>query len=88
MISHALTDLAIHDNQPHPTDPSHMTDPHRLIPISMNEARYLIAALILEARPAGRAVLEQVLAWSHWRRRHQAQAQAAHYRRNLAIADC
>jgi hypothetical protein len=43
---------------------------------SVPEIRYLIARLLLSpiARPAF------VLAWSAWRRRHQAAAAAAHYR--------
>jgi len=45
-------------------------------PPSVPEIRYLIARLLLSRiiRPAF------VLAWSAWRRRHQAAAAAAHYR--------
>ena len=36
--------------------------------------------------PLGVLAIDFVLAWSDWRRRHQARAQAAHYRRPLARA--
>lgn len=41
------------------------------------EIRYLLARLLL--RPPIRARF--IMAWSVWRRRHQAKAAAAHYRR-------
>jgi hypothetical protein len=41
------------------------------------EIRYLLARLLL--RPPIRARF--IMAWSHWRRQHQAKAAAAHYRR-------
>ncbi|MBV8398552.1 MAG: hypothetical protein JOZ17_07415 [Acetobacteraceae bacterium] len=46
---------------------------------SVPEIRYLIARLLLSriTRPAF------VLAWSAWRRRHQATAAAAHYRAQI-----
>jgi hypothetical protein len=45
---------------------------------SVPEIRYLFARLLLQpiVRPAF------VIAWSRWRRRHQAKAAAAHYRRH------
>jgi hypothetical protein len=47
-----------------------------LIP-SVPEIRYLLTRLLLKP-PLGAAF---ILAWSLWRRRHQATAAAAHYQR-------
>ena len=44
---------------------------------SVPEIRYLLARLLLRP-PTGRAF---VIAWSLWRRRHQAAATAAHYKK-------
>ena len=49
----------------------------RLIPLSANEIRRLLAKLALT--PV--ACIEQVLHWSRWRRKRQFQARACHYRR-------
>jgi SRSO17 transposase len=49
-----------------------------LVPISVNEIRRLHATLTCPARSAS-----HVLAWSRWRRRHQARARRCHYRRRL-----
>ena len=59
-----------------------------LVPLTVPEIRRLLAALGLRVtRPArtGQAKMaEHVLAWSHWRRRHQAIARRCHYARHLA----
>jgi hypothetical protein len=47
---------------------------------SLPEIRYLLARLLLRAAPT----VHFVLAWSLWRRRHQAQAAKAHYQRQQA----
>jgi SRSO17 transposase len=52
--------------------------PEPLIPLSVNEIRRLHASLTCRAQTPGR-----VLAWSRWRRRHQARARHCHYRRRL-----
>jgi len=50
-----------------------------LIPLTIPEVRRLLVRLLWEqARP-----VEQVVAWSSWRRRHQARARRSHYRRRL-----
>jgi SRSO17 transposase len=49
-----------------------------LAPLSVNEIRRLHANLACPARSAS-----HVLAWSQWRRRHQARARNCHYRRRL-----
>jgi hypothetical protein len=51
-----------------------------LIPLTVPEVRRLLWRLVWRAAlpPAF------VLAWSVWRRRHQAQARRSHYRRHLA----
>jgi len=48
-----------------------------LIPLSSNEIRRLFGSLA----QVGRAGMTRVLQWSRWRRRRQAQARAAHYRK-------
>src|SRR5262245_44031508 len=49
-----------------------------LIPLTVNEVRRLHATLTYPAHSLG-----HVLAWSRWRRRHQARARRCHYRRRL-----
>lgn len=53
------------------------TTPHGLIPITVNEVRRLFHALIIE--PTRR--VGDVIAWSIFRRQHQAQAKIGHYAR-------
>jgi hypothetical protein len=48
-----------------------------LLPLTVPEVRHLLVALIWTA-PAPPGL---VLAWSRWRRRHQARARRAHYQR-------
>jgi SRSO17 transposase len=89
MVAFALTALATHDDQPAPaTTPHDLTHHSGPIAVTVNEARHLIAAIILAAQPVGRALIDHLLAWSTWRRHHQAHARAAHYRRRLGIAIC
>jgi hypothetical protein len=53
-----------------------------LLPLTVPEVRRLLCRLVwAPAAPA-----EQVLAWSRWRRRHQARARRCHYRRRLRRA--
>jgi hypothetical protein len=55
-----------------------------LVPLTVPEIRRLLAALGLAvALVPGEA--ERVLAWSSWRRRHQAVARRCHYTRHLAL---
>ena len=51
--------------------------PAGLIELTVNEFRRLFDALLLRARHT----LASLLAWSTWRRRHQARARESHYRR-------
>ena len=67
----AVTTAAAHDTQP----------ADGLIPLTVNEVRHLLVHLAIP-RPNPPAAF--VLAWSSWRRRHQARAQASHYRRQAA----
>jgi hypothetical protein len=46
-----------------------------------NEIRRLFATLVL----TGRLLADRILRWSGWRRRRQAQARAAHYRKRLKL---
>ncbi len=55
----------------------HTPTPAGLIPLTVNELRRLFDALLLSAQHT----LSRLLAWSTWRRRHQAIARACHYRR-------
>jgi hypothetical protein len=49
-----------------------------LLPLTVPEVRKLLCRLAW-----GRPPPERALAWSVWRRRHQARAQRCHYRRRL-----
>ena len=50
-----------------------------LIPLTVPEVRRLIYRLVwMPLRQA-----DMILAWSHWRRRHQARAKRCHYQRRL-----
>jgi hypothetical protein len=71
MLAHAiLTAIAVAERQRHP-----LGQPG-LIALTVNEIRRLFAKLITNnTRPAGFH-----LAWSRWRRAHQARARASHYR--------
>ena len=89
MVAFALTVLAIRDDQPQPAvTPHDLTHPTGPIAVTINEARHLIATIILAAQPAGRALIDHLLSWSAWRRDHQTHARAAHYRQRLSIATC
>jgi hypothetical protein len=48
-----------------------------MIPYTCNEIRRLLATAALQPVRAKHLLL----AWSHWRRRHQAAAELSHYRR-------
>ena len=74
MLAHAFLAVATaaqrdheHTQQPAPTG---------LIEVTVAEFRRLLDALLLGAK----RTLSSLLAWSRWRRRHQARARAAHYR--------
>ncbi len=54
--------------------------PDGLIPLTCNEIQRLFTTLVV--RPVHGAAHR--LGWSDWRRRHQARAQASHYRRQAA----
>jgi SRSO17 transposase len=71
MLAYAF--LAVTTAQTHDTPPA-----DGLIPLTVNEVRHLLVHLAMP-RPTPPAAF--VLAWSTWRRRHQARAQASHYRR-------
>jgi hypothetical protein len=51
-----------------------------LIPLTVPEVRRLLCGVVWRAFPS----VEQVLAWSSWRRHHQAVAKRCHYRRHGA----
>jgi hypothetical protein len=55
----------------------HAPTPDGLIELTINEFRRLFDALLLAAKHT----ITTLLAWSTWRRRHQARARDCHYRR-------
>jgi hypothetical protein len=50
-----------------------------LVPLTIPEVRKLLWRLLHE-----KGAWAEVLAWSHWRRRHQRRAQVCHYKRHAA----
>jgi hypothetical protein len=74
MLAHAF--LAVVRADEH----AHRHTPDDLIPLSCNEICRLFIALVV--RPVHDAAHR--LAWSDWRRRHQARSRAGHYRRQTA----
>jgi SRSO17 transposase len=56
----------------------HTPAPPGLIELTVNEFRRLFDALLLGAKHT----IDTLLAWSRWRRRHQARARESHYRRH------
>jgi hypothetical protein len=53
-----------------------------LLPLTVPEVRRLLFALVWQPPP----LAAQILHWSAWRRRHQAQAKRAHIRRRQLLA--
>jgi hypothetical protein len=73
MLAHAfLAVTAAAERRDHPM-------PHDRIPVTSNEIQHLFTALTTAVHD-----LAHRLPWSQWRRRHQARARAAHYRRQAA----
>jgi SRSO17 transposase len=71
MLAHAvLTVIAARERTRHPPG-------RELIPLTVNEIRRLFAKLITNTVHT----IDHWLAWSRWRRRHQARAETSHYRR-------
>jgi hypothetical protein len=52
-----------------------------LLPLTVPEIRHLLWGLATSTDP--QAI--PLLAWSHWRRRHQAAARRSHYKRRLSL---
>jgi hypothetical protein len=52
-----------------------------LLPLTVPEVRHLLFALVWQPPP----IATQILRWSTWRRRHQAQAKRAHIRRRQRL---
>ena len=71
MLAHAFLAVAT------AAERDHTGTPAGLIALTVNEFRRLFDALILSTR----RTLATPLAWSTWRRRHQARARECHYRR-------
>ena len=75
MFAHAF--LAVTTAACRRADTSTDNTPTALIMLTVNEFRRLFVALLLQPLHA----VVDILAWSRWRRRHQARARASHYRR-------
>jgi hypothetical protein len=60
------------------TERDHSPTPADLIDLTVNEFRRLFDALLLGTKHT----IDTLLAWSRWRRRHQARARECHYRRH------
>jgi SRSO17 transposase len=71
MLAHAFLAVAT------AIERDHAPAPPGMIVLTVNEFRRLFDALLL----AGKRSIHALLAWSRWRRRHQARARACHYRR-------
>ncbi len=55
-----------------------------LLPLTVPEVRRLLVRLLWNDWPSQ----AHILAWSRWRRRHQARARYFHYRMRLARLNC
>jgi SRSO17 transposase len=75
MLAHAILAVIAARERQHHTD-------HELIPLTVPEIRRLFAKLIAHTIHT----IDHWLAWSHWRRRHQARARTSHYRRRGQLA--
>jgi SRSO17 transposase len=72
MLAHAFLAVAT------AAERDHAPAPAGLIELTVNEFRRLFDALLL----ATKHTIDTLLAWSRWRRRHQARARECHYRRH------
>jgi SRSO17 transposase len=72
MLAHAFLAVAT------AIERDHAPAPAGLIELTVNEFRRLFDALLLGAKHT----INTLLAWSRWRRRHQARARKCHYRRH------
>lgn len=72
MLAHAFLAVAT------AIERDHAPAPAGLIELTVNEFRRLFDALLLGAKHT----IHTLLAWSRWRRRHQARARECHYRRH------
>ncbi|MCK9931698.1 IS701 family transposase [Frankia sp. Mgl5] len=70
MLVHAFLAVLAADERDQPP-------PEGLLPLTVNEVRRLFTALVVQTAET----VAHVLHWSQWRRRHQANARASHYRR-------
>ncbi len=79
MLAHAvLTVIAARERARRPPN-----DTQGLIPLTVNEIRRLFAKLV--TNPVH--TIGHWLAWSRWRRQHQARAKTSHYRRRGQLAN-
>jgi len=80
LLAHAflvVTRTKAHHRRPRKGGRSGLTAQLGLLPLTVPEVRRLLVALVWTSPiPPG-----FVLAWSRWRRRHQARARRAHYQR-------
>jgi hypothetical protein len=72
MLAHAILTVIATRERAHPRP-----DDQKLIPLTVNEIRRLFAKLVATTPHT----ITHWLAWSRWRRLHQARAKTSHYRR-------
>jgi hypothetical protein len=72
MLAHAILTVIAARERDH-----HTTADQTLIPLTLNEIRRLFTKLITNTVHP----ISHWLAWSHWRRQHQARARTSHHRR-------
>lgn len=73
MLAHAFLAVAT------AIERQHTPRPDGLIELTVHEFRRRFDALLLGPTNT----MERLLAWSRWRRRHQARARESHYRRHV-----
>jgi SRSO17 transposase len=74
LLAHLFLAITVVEARGRPT-------PDGLVPLTLNEVRYLFAALVINPTQA----VGRVLRRSFWRRRHQYQAQQGHYQRQSEL---
>jgi SRSO17 transposase len=78
MLAHAFLSIMTAEQAP---ASDVVSDRDVLAPLTRNEIRRLLTSLITRDCPGSSRGIRHALAWSRWRRRHQARARAAHYNR-------
>ena len=78
MLAHAYLSIMTAE-QPRPA--THHPTADDLVPLTRQEIRRLFTSMITDTTTRIVRDVRQILAWSHWRRRHQSRGRTAHYDR-------